>query len=160
MINELLISQTLQTSRIQLWDLIKCTFVTCMIACSLRDGRSVWIECGQEESSASLKTRDRQTLSIKLCCALCICPLPYSCHFHCVLYIKWVLPWLYLKKYDSQCTQTSQNTECPVGYFLFNYIFIKYLFICEILCHLKYNYVYFTHLFFNPFSNDLKCLKY
>ncbi len=38
------------------------------------------------------------------------------------------------EKYDSQCTQTSQNTECPVGYsvyFLFNYIFIKYLFICE-----------------------------
>ncbi len=38
------------------------------------------------------------------------------------------------EKYDSQSTQTSQNTECPVGYsvyFLFNYIFIKYLFICE-----------------------------
>ncbi len=38
------------------------------------------------------------------------------------------------KKYDSQSTQTSQNTECPVGYsvyFLFNYIFIKYLFVCE-----------------------------
>ncbi len=38
------------------------------------------------------------------------------------------------KKYDPQCTQTSQNTECSVGYsvyFLFNYICIKYLFICE-----------------------------
>ncbi len=48
----------------------------------------------------------------KLCCALCIFPPIYSCHFHCVMYVKWVLPWLYLKKYDSQCTQTSQNTEC------------------------------------------------
>ncbi len=39
-----------------------------------------------------------------------------------------------LALYDSQSTQMSQNTECPVVYsvyFLFNYIFIKYLFICE-----------------------------
>ncbi len=38
------------------------------------------------------------------------------------------------EQYDSQRTQTSQNTECPVNYsvyFLFIYIFIKYLFICE-----------------------------
>ncbi len=39
------------------------------------------------------------------------------------------------EKYDSQSTQTSQNTECSgwlqCFYFLFNYIFIKYLFICE-----------------------------
>ncbi len=43
---------------------------------------------------------------------------------------------LFENKYDSLCTQTSQNTECPVGYsvyFHFNYIFIKYFiyFICE-----------------------------
>ncbi len=42
--------------------------------------------------------------------------------------------------------------EYRVGYsvcFLFNYIFIKYVFICEkILCLLKYKYVYFTDLFF------------
>ncbi len=50
-------------SRIQLWDLIKFAFVSCMIACSLCVGRSVWIECGQEESSASLETRDPQTLN-------------------------------------------------------------------------------------------------
>ncbi len=52
------------------------------------------------------------------------------------------------KKYDSQCTQTTQNTECPVDYsvyFLFNDIFIKYLFV---------------KLFFYPFSNDFKFLKY
>ncbi len=36
------------------------------------------------------------------------------------------------EKYDSQCTQTSQNTVSYCIYFLFNYIFIiKYLFICE-----------------------------
>ncbi len=34
----------------------------------------------------------------KLCCTLCICPLSYSCHFHCALYVKWVLLWLYSEK--------------------------------------------------------------
>ncbi len=41
---------------------------------------------------------------------------------------------LFKKIYDSLSTQTFQNTECPVCYgvyFLLNYIFIKYLFICE-----------------------------
>ncbi len=37
------------------------------------------------------------------------------------------------EQYDSQCTQTSQNTECPVSYsvnLLFNYIFLNiYLFV-------------------------------
>ncbi len=44
------------------------------------------------------------------------------------------------EQYDSQCTQTSQNTECPVSYsvyFLFNYIFIKYLFVKNTLSSLS-----------------------
>ncbi len=39
----------------------------------------------------------------------------------------------------------SQNTECPVGYsvyFLFNYIFIKYLYICE-----KYFFIWSISMF-------------
>ncbi len=42
------IPQTLQT-----WSdpvVGSCEVCVCMIACFLRDGRSVWIECGQEES--------------------------------------------------------------------------------------------------------------
>ncbi len=33
------------------------------------------------------------------------------------------------EQYDSQCIQTSNNTECLVGYSV--YFLFKYLFICE-----------------------------
>ncbi len=36
-------------------------FKSCAIKCFLRDRQSVRIECGQEESLASLEMRDRQT---------------------------------------------------------------------------------------------------
>ncbi len=49
--------------RIQLWDLVKCAFVPCMIACYLHDGWSMRIECGHVE------TRDQQCHVIfTVCC--------------------------------------------------------------------------------------------
>ncbi len=44
------------------------------------------------------------------------------------------------EKYDSQCTQTSQNTECPVGYSVYFVIIFVW------------NIVYFTHLFLIQFE--------
>ncbi len=58
---------------------------------------------------------------------------------------------LFKKIYDSQCTQTSQNTECPVGYsvyFLFNYICIKYLFICEKYFVIWSRSMFILHIYF------------
>ncbi len=66
-------------------------------------------------------------------------------------------------QYDSQCTQTSQNTECPVSYSvycLFNYIFIKYLFSCENNLSSKVKVCLLYTFTFNPFSNDFTFLKY
>ncbi len=100
-----------------------------MIACALRDGRSVWIECRQEE------TRDQQTLNLWFQIMLYFMHLPTVIFllFSLCAVCKITVTLALFEQYDSQYTQTTQN-KCPVSYsvyFLFNYIFIKYLFICE-----------------------------
>ncbi len=77
--------------------------------------------------------------------------MPFSLCAVCKMSVTLAL----FEQYDSQCTQTAQNTESPVSYsvyFLFNYIILN---ICEKHYNLRYKYA----LFFNPFSNDLKCLN-
>ncbi len=118
-----------------------------MIACSLFVGRFVGIECWLEESSALLETQDRKTLNSWFQIMLRFMHLPtvifisFSLCAACKMSVTLAL----FEQYYFQFTQTSQNTECPVSYsvkeklqsikykvnFLFNYIFIKYLFICE-----------------------------
>ncbi len=68
-------------NRIQLWDLVKCAFVSCMNECSLRDGRSVRTEYFK------LVISNYAALYVFAHCHIHVI-------FHCVLYAKWVLPWL------------------------------------------------------------------
>ncbi len=124
-------------------------------------GRANWMQTGGEFSFTGYMRSINFKLMISNYAALCICPLPYSCHFHCVLYIKLLIPWLYLKK--KRFPMHTNFPESPVGYsvyFLFNYIFIKYLFICEKYVVIQSMIVYFTHLFLYLFSNDFRFLKY
>ncbi len=78
----------------------------------------------------------------------------------CAVYkITDTLALLKKKKYDSQCPQTSQKALLVTAFTFFNYIFIKYLFICEKYVVIQSMIVYITHLFLYLFSNDFRFLK-
>ncbi len=141
--------------------------VSCMIVCSLRDGRSVvnWMRTGGEFSF----TGDARSTNFKLVISnyaalYAFAHCQYSCHFHSVLYVKWLLPWLHLNNMIPNALKLPRllSTLLVTVFTTFLIIFLLNIYyLWKILCHLKYKYViYSTHLFFNLFSNDFKFLKY
>ncbi len=71
-----------------------CEVCICLLR-FLRDGRSLRIECWQEIQ------HDRQTLNSWFQIMPSFISLPTVIFILFSLYVKWVLPWLYWNKYDS-----------------------------------------------------------
>ncbi len=144
-----------------------CAFVSCMIACALCDGRSVRIECGQEEISALLEMCDRQTLNSWFQIMLRFMHLPtvifmsFSLWSVCKMSVTLAL----IEKYDFQCTQLPRIPSALLITVFTSFLitFLLNIYLWEILCHLRYKYVYFTHLFFlihfQMISNFLNLIK-
>ncbi len=123
-------------SRMQLWELVKCAFVSCMIACSLFDGRSVRIECFMHLPTVIFMSFSQ--------CAVCKMTVTFAlfeknmtpnAHKHPEY---WVPSWL----------------ERLLTSFLIIFLLNIYLFVIKKKKkrYLKWKFVYFTRLLFIHFQ--------
>ncbi len=59
---------------------MKCGFVSCMIACSLRDGRSVRIECGQFSFTGDVRSTNFKVMVLNYAALHAFA----HCHIHVI----------------------------------------------------------------------------
>ncbi len=106
MINEPLISQTLQTLVESSCKIFKYVFVLLKVAEFHVEYDHVRAACWSVRANWMLWTLNSWS---QIMLRLYICPLSYSCHFHCVV-CKMSVTLALSEKYDSNA-HTSQNTE-------------------------------------------------